>query len=52
MECDDRALLDEWMRNWSDLVQFEVVPVIASAEAAKRFGPSAEPEGRRGDATE
>ena len=38
MECDDPTLLDEWMRHWSDLVDFEVVPVIASAEAAKRFG--------------
>jgi len=38
MECDERALLDEWMRNWSDLVEFEVVPVISSADAAKRFG--------------
>lgn len=38
MECDDRALLDEWMAAWSDIVGFEVVPVIASAEAAARFG--------------
>ena len=34
MECDDRALLDEWMSRWVDLIDFEVVPVIASAEAA------------------
>ena len=40
MECDDRALLDAWMRAWSDLVAFEVVPVISSAEAAERFGPA------------
>jgi hypothetical protein len=40
MECDDRALLDEWMRNWSDLVEFEVVPVMSSAAAAKRFRPA------------
>ena len=38
MECDDPALLDAWMRNWSDLVEFEVVPVISSADAARRFG--------------
>ena len=38
MECDDLALLDEWMRAWSDLVSFEVVPVIGSPEAAARFG--------------
>ena len=40
MECDDRALLDEWMDNWSDLVAFEVIPVISSPDAAKRFGPA------------
>jgi len=36
METDDRALLDEWIRNWSDLVEFEVHPVITSQEAAQR----------------
>lgn len=34
MECDERALLEEWMANWRDLVEFEVVPVVTSAEAA------------------
>ena len=34
MECDDRALLDEWMAAWSDLVDFLVVPVVPSADAA------------------
>lgn len=38
MECDDRVLLDEWMRAWADIVEFEVLPVIGSAEAAARFG--------------
>ena len=36
MECDDRALLDEWMRAWSDLVDFDVHAVITSADAAAR----------------
>jgi len=36
MECADRALLDEWMRAWRDLVDFEVVPVITSTDAAAR----------------
>lgn len=36
MECADRALLDEWMANWADLVEFEVLPVITSAEASAR----------------
>jgi len=33
MECDDRRALDEWMANWSDLTEFEVTPVMTSAEA-------------------
>ncbi len=36
METEDRALLDAWMAAWSDLVEFEVHPVITSAEAATR----------------
>ena len=36
METVDRSLLDEWMRNWKDLVEFEVHPVITSQEAAQR----------------
>ena len=34
MECDDRTLLDAWMERWRDLVDFEVLPVVTSAEAA------------------
>lgn len=34
MECAQRALLDAWIAQWADLVDFEVVPVITSAEAA------------------
>jgi hypothetical protein len=36
METDERALLDRWIAAWSDLVDFEVVPVLTSAEAADR----------------
>lgn len=36
METDDPMLIDEWMRNWDDLVEFEVHPVITSQEAAQR----------------
>jgi hypothetical protein len=36
METTDRSLLDEWMRNWKDLVEFEVHPVVTSQEAAQR----------------
>jgi precorrin-3B methylase len=38
MECTDRALLDSWMASWSDLVRFEVIPVVTSAEAAASVG--------------
>jgi hypothetical protein len=34
MEASDRALLDRWIANWSDLVDFEVIAVITSIEAA------------------
>jgi len=36
MECEERARLDEWMSQWSDIVRFEVIPVVTSAEAATR----------------
>jgi hypothetical protein len=36
MECDDPALLDAWIAHWNDLVDFEVRPVISSAEASAR----------------
>jgi hypothetical protein len=36
METEDPGLFDEWIANWSDLAEFEVVPVIDSAAAAAR----------------
>ena len=39
MECDDIALLEAWMANWKDLTDFEVIPVITSAEAQQRIAP-------------
>jgi hypothetical protein len=36
METDDRALLDQWLAQWSDIVDFEVFPVITSEEAVRR----------------
>lgn len=36
MQTPDRALLDAWMAEWTDLMDFEVYPVITSEEAAKR----------------
>ena len=36
METDDITRLNEWLANWSDIVEFEVYPVISSKEAADR----------------
>ena len=32
MECDDARLLQDWLLNWSDLMECEIVPVVASNE--------------------
>jgi hypothetical protein len=37
METDNRRLLDDWIARWSDIVDFEVHPLISSAEAAERL---------------
>ena len=39
METDDAALLEQWMANWRDIVDFEVYPVMTSKEAAERIAP-------------
>jgi hypothetical protein len=39
METSDPKLLDEWIASWSDIVEFEVYPVISSNEAAERVSP-------------
>lgn len=39
METDRRELLNEWIEYWADLVEFEVVPVVASAAASARVEP-------------
>ena len=39
MECDAPGLLTEWISRWSDLVEFEVIPVMTSAEAQAAVAP-------------
>jgi len=34
--ADDPALLDAWTAAWSDLVRFEIVPLVGSDEASAR----------------
>jgi hypothetical protein len=41
METDDPELLQEWIKNWGDLVDFEVVPVVTSAEMVDLFASRA-----------
>ena len=36
METDNVKLFDEWIENWNDLVDFEIIPVITSKEAAEK----------------
>ena len=35
METSDPKLMDEWTAHWSDIVDFEVVPVMSSADAVQ-----------------
>jgi hypothetical protein len=39
MECEDPRRIEEWMARWSDLADFEVVPLVTSAEAVERIAP-------------
>lgn len=39
MECDDPRLLQEWIVSWEDLVEFEVISVVTSKEAAEAIAP-------------
>jgi hypothetical protein len=44
METGKAHLFEEWIAHWSDLADFEVVPVIGSAEAAARVLGSGDPQ--------
>ena len=39
METENRGLLEQWMGKWSDIVDFEVYPVITSKEAVEKISP-------------
>ena len=34
MECDDVTLLQRWVAEWSDLMECEIVPVVAGKDTA------------------
>ena len=40
METKERELLDQWIANWKDIVDFTVVPVMTSAEASEKVPTS------------
>jgi len=42
MECSDVTLLQRWVAQWSDLVAFEIVPVVPGQETASALSPPAE----------
>ncbi|MBI1918903.1 MAG: DUF3303 family protein [Planctomycetes bacterium] len=55
MECDDAVLLQRWVLQWRDLLEFEIVPVSPSKAVRELFPPAGEaaasPSGRAdGDA--
>jgi hypothetical protein len=35
MRTEDFALFDKWIDNWRDLMEFEIIPVRSSTEAAE-----------------
>jgi hypothetical protein len=39
MECEDHQILEQWMARWGDLIEFEVIPVVTSAQAVERITP-------------
>jgi hypothetical protein len=39
METEDRTLLEQWMANWRDIVEFEVYLVITSKDAVEKISP-------------
>jgi len=39
MECDDPKLLEQWTSRWGDLVDFEIIPVMTSADAVAAIAP-------------
>lgn len=38
MECSDATLLQDWILNWGDLADFEIVPVVPSKDTSDIVG--------------
>jgi len=39
MDCEDPDLLAQWTARWKDLIDFEVIPVLTSADAVAAITP-------------
>jgi siroheme synthase len=39
MECEDPQLLTQWTARWADLIEFEIIPVMTSADAVAATAP-------------
>jgi hypothetical protein len=37
MTCAEPRLFDEWIACWQDLVEFEIIPVVSSKDAAEQI---------------
>jgi hypothetical protein len=35
MECEDPRLFQQWVIQWHDLVEFEIIPVVSSKDTAE-----------------
>ena len=39
MECNDACLLQQWVLQWQDLMEFEIVPVVPSKDTRRVIDP-------------
>ena len=39
MECHDPRLFQQWIVQWQDLVEFEVIPIVPSKETVEAITP-------------
>jgi hypothetical protein len=51
MRTDDARLLDEWARKWKDLVDFQIIAVLTSEEAAEQMQRESEEAGSNRETT-
>jgi hypothetical protein len=40
MECDDPRKFQQWVIQWRDLMDFEIVPVVSSKDTMETIGPA------------